>query len=439
MFKLLIQKPNRLWVLLAMLLSVFTAPVMANIEIQTWHTKNGAKVMFVQAQELPMLDIEVSFDAGSARDGDFAGLASMTSTLVGMQTSDLNEQQLSEQITNLGAQLSSDVSRDKASLQLRTLTRGQIMPKALQLFSQVLHDSTFSESIFSRELERLKIGLQRQKSQPQMVLNNKLWATLYGDHPYGHPKTGTLESVDKLSLSAVEQFYKDYYVASNALVAMVGNISRAKAEAIAEQLTGALPQGEKPAPLAEVKPASAQTVAIPFQSTQTYYALTQVGIKRGDADYVPLFVGNHLLGGSGFGSLLMEEVREKRGLVYSVYSYFAPMKVQGPFIIGLSTKNASAKEADEVVKQTLKGFLQDFSVEKLQAIKDNLVGGFPLRMDSNAKVLGYLSLIGFYNLPLDYLEWMPAQIQKVTKEQVLEAWQRHVKPENLTTLTVGQS
>jgi len=166
--------------------------------------------------------------------------------------------------------------------------------------------------------------------------------------------------------------------------------------------------------------------------------LAQLGIERGNPDYVALFVGNHILGGSGFGSLLMEEVREKRGLVYSVYSYFAPQKVTGPFVIGLSTKNASALEADKVVRDTLNGFLKGFSDEKLQAIKDNLIGGFPLRSDSNAKILGYISMIGFYGLPLDYLDWFPKQIENVTKQDILAAWHKHIKPAEMLNIMVGK-
>ena len=134
----------------------------------------------------------------------------------------------------------------------------------------------------------------------------------------------------------------------------------------------------------------------------------------------------------------MEEVREKRGLVYSVYSYFAPQKVTGPFLIGLSTKNSTALEADKVVRETLQKFLQDFSEEKLQAIKDNLIGGWPLRMDSNGKIVGYISMIGFYDLPLDYLESFPKQIAKVTKQDVLQAWKKHIKPNNMVEVMVGK-
>ena len=151
-----------------------------------------------------------------------------------------------------------------------------------------------------------------------------------------------------------------------------------------------------------------------------------------------MFLGNHLLGGSGFGSLLMEEVREERGLVYSVASYFAPMKVAGPFMVRLSTKNATANEADQVVRETLEGFMKDFPEEKLEAIKSNLINGFPLRLSSNAKLMGYISMIGYYNLPLNYLDNFPKEIEALNKQDVLEAWNRHVHPDKMLTVMVGK-
>ena len=425
------------WLFIGTLLVSVSA--FAGVNIQSWQTENGAKVMYVQAKQLPMLDIEMTFDAGSARDGSVWGLASMTSNLLGTSTSNLNEEQVSETFNNIGAQIGSSVSRDNASISLRTLTRPEIMKTALNNFAELLSDSQFKKTIFKREMQRLKIGLKQNSVKPQVIANKALWKALYGNHPYAHPSSGTLESVDEITLDKINAFYKKYYVASNAVIAIVGNVDKAQAKAIANQLTKNLPGGTKPPGLVSPKKEpKKQTIKVDFDSTQTYYSLAQLGIERGNPDYVPLFVGNHLLGGAGFGSLLMEEVREKRGLVYSVYSYFAPQKVTGPFIIGLSTKNSTANEADKIARETLDAFLNDFSDKKLQAIKDNLIGGFPLRADNNGKILGYISMIGFYGLPLDYLDWFPKQIEKVTKQDVLKAWRKHVNPKKMLNIMVGK-
>lgn len=424
---------------ITLFLAVFALPAWAKLDIQSWQTPNGTKVMYVYAPQLPMVDVEINFDAGSARDGKDWGLASFTSALVGTKTSKLDENAISETFNSMGAQIGSSSNRDKASISLRSLTRPELLNKALNTFETLVSDSQFDQGIFDREKQRLLIGIKEKSVKPQSIASDALWRELYGSHPYAHPTSGTEESVKQLTLAKLEAFYKTYYVASNATIAIVGNVDRAKAEAMAVQLTSNLPKGQKPAGLpTPEKIKGAKTVKTEFDSSQTYYFLTQQGIERGNPDYVPLFVGNHLFGGSGFGSMLMQEVREKRGLVYSVYSYFAPMKATGPFIIGLSTKNSSAYEAEKVVEQTLQDFMQGFSDEKLQAIKDNLTGGWPLRMDSNGKILGYLSMIGFYGLPLDYLDSFPERIESVTKDQILKAWRAHIKPDEMLTVMVGK-
>lgn len=419
----------------------------ASVDIQTWTTSKGTKVLFVEAPELPMIDIEVKFDAGSARDNRQPGLASFTANMIGTQTAQLTEQAIADGFNDLGAQFGGDVNRDAASFSLRSLTRADLLNPALDLFEQVINQAAFSETIFQRDRQRLIQGLQQAEEQPASVAQRAFWQGLYGEHPYAHPVSGTVESVESLNIKDLEAFKQRYYVAQNAQIAMVGAITRQQAEKLAEQLTAAMPKGEKPAALAQPKPLTQvkteaknepKTEVIDFQAAQTQYFTGQLAVERGHPDYYALFLGNHLLGGSGFASLLVEEVREKRGLVYSVYSYFAPMRVPGPWIVGLSTANSQALQADEVVKQTLQGFMKDFDEQKLADIKSNLIGGWPLRMDSNSKILGYISMIGFYDLPLDYLDAFPRHIEQLSKAEVLAAWQRHINPDQLFTLMVGQ-
>jgi zinc protease len=417
---------------------LMTLPALAGIDIQTWQTSKGAKVLFVESKQLPMLDIEVTFDAGSARDGDIWGLASMTSLMLGMTTSKYSEDQINEAFDAVGANIGRSAGRDNASISLRTLTREKIMNKTLPLFAELISDTTFDKAVFEREMKRLKIGLKQRELSPRSIGSDQKWTNLYGDHPYAHNSSGTLETVEQIDLEKIKAFYQKYYVASNATIAMVGSIDQARAKKIAESLTQNLPVGTKPEPIAKPKLQQAREITVEFDSTQTQYSLSQLGIERGHPDYVALYVGNHLFGGSGFGSRLMEEVREKRGLVYSVYSYFAPMKQTGIFTIGLSTKNASALEADKVVKDTLSAFLKDFSQQDFEAIKQNLLGGWPMRIDSNSKIIGYLSMIGFYGMPLDYLEWFPEQVERTTKEDVLKAWQKHLDPEKMLRVMVGK-
>lgn len=417
-------------------LVLFSSQVHA-VDIQSWQTKNGAKVMFVAAPELPMLDIEVSFDGGSARDGKQWGLANLTAGLIGSRTANHSETEISEAFNELGAQFGSSAARDTAQLSLKTLTRPNIMTPALEMFAEVLHYPVFDDAILTREQSRLAQGIKQKTTRPQAMASELMMEKLYGSHPYAHPSEGTLETMQALKSRDLHDFYQRHYVASNAVIAMVGNLTKPQAEQIAEQIAKGLKTGQKPAPLPQPTAPKGSVENVPFESSQTYYVLAQLGVERGNPDYYALYLGNHLLGGSGFGSLLMENVREKRGLVYSVYSYLAPMKQTGPFVIGLSTKNASAKEADKVVKQTLNDFIQDFSAEHLQAIKDNLIGGFALKIDSNGKLIGYLSMIGFYNLPLTYLDDFTKIVARLNKQDVLNAWQKRFDQQQLITVMVG--
>ena len=427
----------RSWLLLLGVLLSWSLQAAPTIE--TWHTRNGAKVLYVHAPALPMVDIEVRFDAGSARDGRAWGVAAMTAALLDTGTQQHDEEAIAEGFNRLGAQFGVDVGRDSAAFTLRTLTRAGIFQPAVALFAQVLSQPTFPEAPFARVRTNTLTALKVAETKPGTVASRLFWRHLYGDHPYAHPVSGTQETVQRLSVAQVMDFYRRHYVARNGQIAIVGDLDRKAAQQLAEQIMGQLPAGQKAAPLPPPKPlSSAREVVQPFDASQTHLYIGQLGVRRGHPDYYALFLGNHLFGGAGFSSLLMEEVREKRGLVYGISSYFIPMRVAGPWLINLSTKNASADEAQRVVRETLNAFLRQIDPEKLQAIKDNLLGGWPLRFDSNRELLGYIGMIGFYDLPLDYLERFPKAIQRLSADDVLRAWRRHVHPDKLLTVRLGR-
>lgn len=426
---------------LFLLLSLFAFSVTghAKLDIQTWHTQQGSKVLYVSAPELPMVDIEMTFDAGSIRDGKVYGLASFTSAMIGSGTSKMSESEISDSFNRLGVQYSASAGRDNAAVSFRSLTRDSILKPGFELFTEVVSDLQLNDEIIERDRARVLIGIKRSDTQASSVARKVFWQNLYGDHPYAHPVSGNEDTIKALTKTQLKQFYQTYYVAKNAQIVIVGAVSRQQAESMAESLSSALPKGQKAPEINVALPKiNGELKVVNFDATQTHYRLAQHGVERGHPDYHALFLGNHLFGGGGFGSLLMEEVREKRGLVYSVHSAFYPMKFRGPFLVALSTKNASAKEADQVVKETLTNFLKDFSDEQFQASKDNLVGGFPLRFDSNSKKLGYLSMIGYYDMPLTYLEDFPKKIAALSKQDVLKAWNKHIQPEKMMTQMVGQ-
>jgi zinc protease len=218
----------------------------------------------------------------------------------------------------------------------------------------------------------------------------------------------------------------------------VGNITRAQAEAIADRLTRDLPQGSPAAPMPPVAAVTGAERRIEHPATQSHIRIGAPAIARGDPDFFPLFVGNYILGGGGFVSRLTNEVREKRGLSYSVGSGFSPMLQPGPFTISLQTQKSQTDQALVVVRDTLARFVADGPTEaELTAARQNLVGGFALRIDSNSKILSNLAAIGWYGLPLDYLDRWTDQVERVSAPQIRDAFQRHVRPDRLITVVVG--
>jgi len=407
--------------------------------IQHWVTDNGARVYFVAAPELPMVDINITFAAGSVRDDGHAGLADMTSTLLDMGAAGLSADEIASRAESLGAQLSTGSARDMAWIRLRSLSDAEHLQPALKLLAEVINRPDFNKADFERERERALVSIRHSEQSPATVAEYTFFRSAYGDHSYATRPGGTLESVGALQLDQIKAFYKRYYVARNAVFSIVGDLDRKAAERLAKQVIGQLPAGKRAPPVA---PVAALTDAVEQRvyhpSTQTHVLMGAPGMHRGDPDYFTLYVGNHVLGGGGLVSRLNEEVREQRGLSYSVSSYFTPMEQDGPFLVSLQTRNDQVDDAMAVMRETLQEYVEKGPAEKeLVDAKKNITGGFPLRIASNSDILDYLNVIGFYDLPLDYLEVFNGKVMAVTRAQIIDAFKRRVHPETMVTIIVG--
>lgn len=425
--------------LLAIVLVFNSSLLLAGPKIQHWQTANGARVYYVQAPELPIIDVRVVFDAGSARDAAKPGLASLTSSLLDEGTPTQNADQLAETFEGVGAQYGASSLRDMAVTSIRSLTEKKAMSTALEAFAAVLATPTFPEKSYERNRKAMLLGLQRQKAAPGKIAGKAYYKAVYGGHAYASHSGGTEESLKAMKLDDVKAFYKQYYVANNAVLAIVGDVSRKQAEAIAEQLTTKLGTGKRASAIekvAELKKASTQRIT--HESQQTHILVGQPGMRRGDADYITLYVGNHILGGSGLVSRISDVIREQRGLAYSAYSYFSPMRENGPFTMGLQTKNAKADEALKLLGETLRDYINKGPTEKeLKRSRQNITGGWALRVDSNKKITEYVAMIGFYGLPLDYLDTFTGKVEAVTIEGIKDAFKRRIHPDKLVTVMVG--
>ena len=410
---------------------------LAGVKIEHWVTPSGARVQFVESRVLPMLDVQVDFAAGSMFDPEGqSGLAALTRSALDLGAGKLDETAIAEQMADIGASLAGGADTDRASVSLRTLAAKDKREPALSILNAVLHAPLFDAAIFEREKTRTIAGLKEAMTRPDSIAGKAFWAALYPNHPYG--RQATPETVASLGRDDLAAFHARYYNAANANITLVGDLSRADAEKIAEAIAAGLPKGEAATlPDAPQLPKWSLTqLAHPASQAHIYIGLP--AIERGNPDFFPLLVGNYTLGGGGFVSRLMKEVRDKRGYAYSVYSYFAPLRQTGPFQIGLQTKRSQARDALKVTREVLTGFLKEGpSEEELAAAKANLTGSFPLRLDSNKKILENVANIGFYGLPFDYLDQYQAKVQAVTAEDVRQAFARRVRPENLITVTVA--
>jgi len=412
----------------------------AGVKIQQWQTTTGAEVYFVENHDLPIVDLSVNFSAGSVRDtAEKSGLAGITRYLMALGAAGMSDEVIANKMADIGAILGGEFTSDRATFKLRTLSSVREQTQALEVFVKVLQKPDFPQTVLDREKARIIAGLQESATQPESIANKAFMAALYGKHPYSLEESGEVETVSKINREDLQAFYAKYYGAKGSVIAMMGDLTREQANQIAENLSGNLPKASAPEPIPSViLPSQAIEQRIAHPASQSHILLGYPGIKRGDADLFPLYVGNYILGGGGFVSRLTEEVREKRGLVYSVYSYFMPMAELGPFQIGLQTKKEQADVALNLVRETFDKFLKDGVTEKeLTAAKANIIGGFPMRIDSNTKILDYLATIGFYHLPLNYLDEYNNNVDKVTVAQIKETFNRRLKPQNFVTIVVG--
>lgn len=415
----------------------------AALQIQSWTLSNGARVLFVENHTIPMLDVSVDFDAGSRRDpAGKSGTAALTSAMLARgihaapngDEAALSEAQISDAFADTAAQRGGRLDDDRAGATLRTLVTER--ETAVSLLARVLAYPSFPEEILKRDKARTIAAIKESLTKPEAIAGKAFSQRLYGNHPYGQqPDVASIEAITREDLLA---FHSQYYVANRAVVALIGDVTRAEADQIAQQLTQRLPQGAPLPALPPVVIAPGEEERIAHQASQAHILIGMPGMARHDPDHFALTVGNYVLGGGGFVSRLMQQVREQRGLTYGVSSYFIPMAQPGPFQISLQTKKEQANEALQVVRSTVADYLRDGPTPaELKAAKDNLIGGFALRIDSNKKILENIAAIGFYDLPLDYLDTWTDKVSKVTAAEIKAAFQRKIQLDKLATVVVG--
>lgn len=431
---------------IAMLLA---AQAYAVLPIKEISLSNGTKAYLIQTNALPMIDIEISIDAGSRYDPkNQSGLAALTAAMltrgISWQSGTLNEAQQADAIAELGASISASASGERTIVRARSLSKPELFNPLLQLLVASVSKPIFDQSILIREKQRVSSAIQEGDTKPEVVLQKQFRQAVFGNYPLA--RSSSIESIAAIQEGDLKRFHQDFYRQDRVIVNLVGNIDHAGAKQIAEQIIGALPAKGPTIPVlpplerSPIEPESQRVIRIPFQTQQTHIAMGMTAIPRDNPDYFPLLVGNYVLGGGGFVSRLVGEVRDKRGFAYSVFSYFQPGRDTGTFEAGLQTRNDQADQALKVLQETVARFIEDGPSEaELAAAKANLINGYPLRLDSNRKLLDNLSAITWNQLPLNTLDIWTQHVAAVKKDDVRNAFKRHLDMRRMISVLVGSA
>lgn len=409
------------------------------LDIQHWITKRGARVYFVPVSTLPMVDIQVVFDAGAARNGNKGGLAYLTNLLLNDGAKGMSADQIAENFENVGAQYHAESQRDMSIVHVRSLSSAKELSTSVQLLADVLSFPTFGEGGFNRERKSMQAMLKQQAQLPQQVASRAFFSAIYPNEPYSNWVLGDEQSLKAMTVQDVKAFHQEYYVAKNMVITIVGDLTAEAASILVEAITQNLPEGQPAPPLPPVKNLEDRIVQkIRFPSSQTHILIGEPVIKRGDPDFYALYVGNHVLGGNGSVSRIFNIIRSQHGLAYSAYSYFLPMREKGPFIMGCQTRTDQAEKALLLIETLLKDFLaKGPTEEELAQAKMNLIGGYTLQFDNNAAICRQVGSLGFYDLPLDHFNHFKSAVEALTVWDIKQTFEKRISLKDIAIVMVG--
>ena len=408
-------------------------------EIQQWRTENDTRVLFVERRGLPTVDLRLSFNAGSCRDGKLPGLARMTSNLLLEGTDRRRASEISQKLEQHGARAYTRCWRDTADLNLRSLSHEAHLKPVIGELCECVGRANFPSEAIERVRQRMLAGLAQEDMAPMEQLEKVFIAAIFAQHPYATPLGGESVSLQSIDQEALRSFYGRYYCATNATLSVVGDLSRQEAERTAEELVAKLPLG-KPAPALPSAVASRQSNRItkPFDAEQTHISIGQASPPRGHEDYFALYLGCHILGGAGLTSVLARRMRVERGLSYSSASKLTAGAAGGRFQMKTHVRNDAVAEALMVLRGSFEELLEHGPADDaFDLARENLLGSLPLWLASNQDLLDHVATIGFYDLPLDYIHRFTQQLQTLDVQAVREAMQRHFDPSLMATVAVG--
>ncbi|MEQ9643447.1 MAG: pitrilysin family protein [Alphaproteobacteria bacterium] len=420
-----------------MIVALCVAPARA-ADIQVVTSQGGVTAWLIEDHANPLITVDIAFRGGSVYDpGGREGVANMVSGLLDEGAGGLDSRTFQTRLEDLQIQLRFDAGRDDFDGSLRTLSKNRDV--AFDLLRLALTAPRFDAEPVERIRGQILSGLLRSQDDPDTIANLAWYATMFPGHPYGRPSDGTVETVRAIEIADLKAHVARHLVRDDMIVSVVGDIDAATLAPLLDSTFGALPAGEpRPVPAADPFAGGMETV-IERPVPQTVINFGLPGIQRDDPDWYAAYVMNYVLGGGGFTSRLTEEVREKRGLAYSVYSYLYPMDHAGLWVGGVSTQNARAGESVQVIRDELARLREDgVTADELANAKAYLNGSFPLNLTSSARIAGLLTAIQRNDLGLDYMDRRAGLIDSVTLDDVQRVAKRLIDPAKLLVIAVGR-
>jgi zinc protease len=377
----------------------------ASTAIERVVTPSGIEAWLVREPSVPLVALDFAFRGGAIQDPEGKpGVASMISALLDEGAGDLDAKAYHERLENKAIELGFEADRDHFSGSVRTLIENT--DEAVELLRLALTSARFDSEAVERIRGQLLSNLRREATNPNEIASREWWATAFAGHPYGRPVKGTIESVSAISAEDMRAYTRRVFARDMLRIAIVGNIDATKASEIVEKVFGGLPEKAELAPVVTAQPQGlGRRIAINLDVPQSVVVIGGAGIPRKDPDFMAAFIVNHILGGGSFSSRLYREVREARGLAYSVYSSLVPLSHAALFMGGTATRADRATQTLEVVEKEIRRIAETGPTqEELAKAKSFLKGSFALRFDTSTKIAGQLVQIQLENLGIDYID-----------------------------------
>src|SRR5574337_1216591 len=438
----MIRRRGRIAAVLSLLLLLLLLPVVVTAAplAERQVLENGLTLLIRSSRALPIVTIKVTVQAGSLWEQEGrAGLANLTALLLTRGTTSRTAAQLDESVDFIGASLSSSAGRDSSDVNLTVLKKA--LPKGLELLADVLLHPAFQQGEIARKVQELKAALQKRQEDPGEVAEELFNKLVFGNHPYGRPLEGNDTSLTAITRDDIIEFYREHYTPERTLVTVVGDVNQNEITNHIRTSLGSWLRGKGTAKRAtEPTPLERKIVVkkVDRSVTQANVILGHQGIRRDNPDFYAVTVMNYILGGGGFSSRLVERIRERNGWAYDVSSQFSPGLEPGAFQVVLQTKNETAGPAvREVVRELRQIREQGVTDQELADAKAFLIGSFPLRLDTNAKLAGLISAVEYYKLGLDYADRYRTLIGGVSREDILRVARTYLKPEGYVLVVVA--